>query len=244
VPAPEHQPVVLIAEDDDNDVTMLRRAFHQLSFAGATQFVSDGEQAIAYLAGQGRFGRRAEFPMPDFLLLDLKMPRKNGFDVLAWIRGQPSLAQLRIVVLTTSDDLREVNRAYQLGAASFLVKPVNFTDFKDTVQALTNYWLSHNRAASLMRPDKSHTLQALTDAIRARYAARVLHIENVVVSLLSPDNTSWHHDVHVFHLVGHPRASKCFAWMGEDAEPVTVLESDEITSPQAAVRSFRQRPTA
>jgi CheY-like chemotaxis protein len=148
----DRYPVVLIAEDNPNDLALFRRAFTQLGYAGPLQYVRDGEQAIAYLAGEGKFENRYEFPLPDFLLLDLKMPRKNGFDVLDWIAAQPTLAQLRTVVLTTSDDIRDISRAYQMGAASFLTKPVNFTEFKDTLQALFNYWLELNKNAPLRRP--------------------------------------------------------------------------------------------
>jgi CheY-like chemotaxis protein len=153
VTAQQH-PVVLIAEDNPEDVALFRRAFEQLGYGGALQYVFDGEEAIAYLAGEGKFKNRSEFPLPSFLLLDLKMPRKTGFDVLDWIRSQAALAEMRTVVLTTSDDLREVSRAYQSGAASFLTKPVNFTEFKDTIQALFNYWLALNKAAPMARPGR------------------------------------------------------------------------------------------
>lgn len=152
------QPVVLIAEDSDNDVAMLRRAFRQASVTAPIQYVSDGEQAIAYLHGDGKFARRDEFPLPDLLLVDLKMPRKNGFDVLEWLRDQPSLRHLRVVVLTTSDELRDVNRAYALGAASFLTKPVNFVEFRDTIQAMYNYWVALNRKPEIERPPKRNPL--------------------------------------------------------------------------------------
>ena len=119
----DRQPVVLVAEDRDEDLFMLRRAFQQLGFNMPVQYVRNGEQAIAYIAGEGRFANREEYPLPDLLLLDLKMPRKNGFEVLEWIQAQPTLNHLRTVVLPTSDDLSEVSRAYQLGAASFITSP-------------------------------------------------------------------------------------------------------------------------
>jgi CheY-like chemotaxis protein len=146
------QPVVLIADDSENDVIMLRRAFRLASVVTPVQVVTDGEEAIAYLKGEGKFAHRDEYPLPDLLLLDLKMPRKNGFEVLEWLQGQPTLARLRVVVLTTSEDLRDVNRAYSLGAASFLTKPLDFLEFKDTIQAMTNYWTTLNRAPSIERP--------------------------------------------------------------------------------------------
>ena len=152
------QPIVLIAEDNENDILMLQRAFRQASITAPIQYVSNGEQAIAYLKGEGRFSRRDEFPLPDLLLLDLKMPRKSGFDVLEWLRTQPSLSHLRVVVLTTSEELRDVNRAYALGAASFLTKPVDFVEFKDTIQAMYNYWAAFNRKPKIERPPQWNPL--------------------------------------------------------------------------------------
>ena len=243
MPELEHVPVVLIAEDNDNDVAMLRRALEQLGFAGNVLFVPDGEQAVAYLAGEGRFARRSEFPLPDFLLLDLKMPRKNGFDVLQWIQGQPTLAQLRTVVLTTSDDPEEITRAYLLGAASFLVKPVNFTDFKDTIRALTEYWLFLNKHSLVFRPEKSAARRELAALIHSRHNVRALHVQTVLVSLLGPGPASRPHTVEIFDVIGHPSARKCFAWRGPDAQPVIVLGSSGITSAEKAVRSVYRETT-
>ena len=164
--AEREQPVVLIAEDSENDLLMLRRAFRQASILAPMQHVSDGEQVIAYLKGEGKFGRRDEFPLPDVLLLDLKMPRKNGFEVLEWLRTQPSLRELRVVVLTTSEELRDVNRAYALGAASFLTKPLNFVEFKDTIQAMYNYWMALNRRPRIERPPQFNPLLTSPDEQR------------------------------------------------------------------------------
>ena len=147
-----NQPIVLVAEDRDEDLFMLHRSFQQLGFHTPVQYVRNGEQAIAYLAGEGRFANRLEYPLPSLLLLDLKMPRKNGFQVLEWIQQQPELNTLRTVVLTTSDDIFEVNRAYRLGASSFLTKPLNFTEFRDMIQAVHIYWVALNKAAVISRP--------------------------------------------------------------------------------------------
>lgn len=144
--------MILLADDSENDVEMLRRAFRQAGIVVPMQAVSDGEEAIAYLKGEGRYANREEFPLPDVVLLDLKMPRKDGFDVLVWIRSQPALVQMRVVVLTTSEEIRDVNRAYALGAASFLTKPVDFMEFKDTIQAMHNYWVEINKAPVIARP--------------------------------------------------------------------------------------------
>jgi CheY-like chemotaxis protein len=145
-------PVILVAEDNENDVLMLRRAFQHLSVTAPIQYVDNGEEVIAYLDGTGKFARREEYPLPDILLLDLKMPRKNGFDILTWWRERKDLAAIRVVVLTTSGEIRDVNEAYRLGAASFLVKPVNFDEFRNTLFAMFQYWHTNRRGESSRQP--------------------------------------------------------------------------------------------
>lgn len=144
--------VILLAEDNEDHALLTRRAFKQSGLVNPLFVVEDGEQAIAYLTGEGKFGNRSEYPLPTLLLLDLKMPRKNGFEVLEWLRGQPELAALRVVVLTTSDQIHDVNRAYQLGANSFLTKPVDFRDFVQLSSAIKGYWLWMSRAPEVSRP--------------------------------------------------------------------------------------------
>ena len=134
------QGVILLAEDQEDEVMLLRRAFTKARFLNPLQVVSNGEEAIAYLQGAGKYADRAEYPMPSLLLLDLKMPRKDGFEVLYWIRQHPSLSELRVVVLTASDQIRDVNRAYEMGANSFLIKPVEFGAFVEMTRALKGYW--------------------------------------------------------------------------------------------------------
>src|SRR5262245_35769570 len=138
--------VILLAEDRDDDVLLIRRAFQQSYVTNPIYVVRDGVEAISYLRGEGNYRNREEFPLPDLMLLDLKMPRVDGFEVLKWIREQPSLSSLRVVVLTASEDLRDVNRAYKLGANSFMVKPVDFEDVVHMGQFLTRYWLVLSKA--------------------------------------------------------------------------------------------------
>src|SRR5258705_8683596 len=113
------QAVILLAEDREDDIALIRKAFARAYVLNPLQVVRDGEEAIAYLSGEGKYSNRAEYPLPDLLLLDLKMPRIDGFEVLKWIREQPGLSALRVVVLTSSEDIRDVNVAYRLGANSF-----------------------------------------------------------------------------------------------------------------------------
>ena len=145
------QPVILLAEDSADDVDMFRRAFKQACIEAPLHIVSDGDEAIAYLTGEGKFANRAEFPLPDLFLLDLKMPRKNGFEVLAWLRTHPTLCPLRTVVLTTSEDIKDVTRAYAFGANSFLTKPLDFIEFKNTLQEMFTFFLTRAKTPQVTR---------------------------------------------------------------------------------------------
>ena len=147
-----HQAVILLAEDSEDDVLLIRRAFRQANIINPLQVVRDGEEAIAYLRGDGRYANRAEYPLPELLLLDLKMPGLDGFDVLQWIREQAGLGAMRIVVLSSSEQIRDVNKAYRLGANSFLVKPVDFKDLVELTQAIHGYWLWFSKAPQSFRP--------------------------------------------------------------------------------------------
>ncbi len=133
--------VILIVEDNDDHAFFIQNAFCKARLANPTFRVTNGDEAVEYLLGEGKFANRAEYPLPSLILLDLKMPRRNGFEVLEWLRKQPGLCAIRVVVLTTSDEVREVNRAYELGANSFLVKPLNVADFMQLVQAVNSYWM-------------------------------------------------------------------------------------------------------
>ena len=144
--------VILLAEDDENHVLLFRRAVKKARLQCALQVVSDGEETLAYLKGEGPYANREEYPLPTLLLLDLKMPRKDGFEVLQWLYHQPTLSKLRVVVLTSSDQVWDVNLAYQLGASSFLTKPVHFQEFVAMLDAIQDFWIDKNRPPSASRP--------------------------------------------------------------------------------------------
>jgi len=144
--------VILLADDDERDVELIRRALRECNLVNPLHVVHDGEEAISYLKGEGIYANRAEYPLPELLLLDLKMPRRDGFDVLRWVRRDPGLRNLRIIVLTGSERMSDVNLAYQLGANSFLVKPGDFGQLVKIVQALGGYWLWMSQAPEVTRP--------------------------------------------------------------------------------------------
>lgn len=146
------QDVFLLVEDSEEDVFLLRRVFLKANIINPLQVVRSGQEALAYLGGFGAYANRAEFPLPALVLLDLNMPGVDGFEVLQWIRRQPNLKGLRVVVLTASGAAADINRAYKLGANSFLTKPTDFDRFVEVSQALSGYWLWMSAAPDVSRP--------------------------------------------------------------------------------------------
>jgi DNA-binding response OmpR family regulator len=138
-----HRGVILLAEDREDDVLLVKRAFSRAHIINPICVVRDGEEAIFYLDGEGKYSDRAQYPIPSLLLLDLKMPIKNGFEVIKWARRKPYLQFMRILVLTSSDSLKDVNLAYKLGANSFLVKPLDFENCAE-LGASIREWLGGN----------------------------------------------------------------------------------------------------
>ena len=144
--------VILLVEDSLDDIWAFRRAFHTLPNYYVLQVVESGDDAISYLKGTGPFSNRDEYPLPSLVLLDLKLPGTDGFDVLSWIRSQPEMQTLRVIVLTSSDDLRDVTRAYQMGANSFLTKPLEFMELQEMLKAVGRFWLELSRRPTAERP--------------------------------------------------------------------------------------------
>lgn len=130
---------VLVAEDDPQDAFLLKRAFTRQGIDASVDFVCDGQEAIDYLEGEGSFAGQKK-KLPSLLLLDLKMPRLNGFDVLQWLRGHAGLHRMPVVVLSSSALKRDVNRAYELGANSFIVKPGELTELQGLMECFEKYW--------------------------------------------------------------------------------------------------------
>src|SRR5882724_9054765 len=132
---------ILLAEDDPNDVFFMRRCFEKARLLNPLQVVNDGEQVVQYLLGKGAYADRIQYAFPLLLLLDLRMPRKSGFEVLEWLRQQPGLKRLLTVVLTSSHEGPDINRAYDLGANSYLVKPPGAEALMEMFDRLNSYWM-------------------------------------------------------------------------------------------------------
>lgn len=143
-------PIVLLVDDSADDTLLMRTAFERAGFVQPLRFVSNGEEAIAYLRGDGPYHDRRLFPLPTTLLLDLNMPRKNGFEVLEWLRQQPGLRRLRVYILSASSRAQDIERAYDLGANSYLVKPGNFDGLMVMAKALVA-WLKLSHFAPVLK---------------------------------------------------------------------------------------------
>src|SRR5262245_38831532 len=135
---------ILHVDDDPNGVLLFEHACRKVGLSCQLHAVSDGEEAIAYLQGANHFADRERYPLPNLVVLDLKMPRLTGFDVLTWLRQKEKCHWLPVIVLSSSNHEADVRRAYSLGANSYLVKPVAFDTLVEIVNAIQQYWLKMN----------------------------------------------------------------------------------------------------
>jgi DNA-binding response OmpR family regulator len=132
--------VILLAEDDENDVFLMRRAFKKAGVTNQLLVVRNGKEAIDYLSGQPPFANPATHPRPGLLMLDLKMPLLNGFDVLLWLQKQPNLSRIPVLVFSSSDHEVDRQRVQQLGASDYLVKPHDFRELVKIIGELHSRW--------------------------------------------------------------------------------------------------------
>ena len=140
--APNITPVILVAEDDPNDVLLLKRAFEKAGLGASVLYVSNGLEVIRYLRGEPPFDNRATHPLPDLLLLDLKMPGAGGLDVLAWLSVRKELAGIRVVIFSSCVAPEDSQRAVSLGACSCLTKPLNPLDLLPVLKGARGFELA------------------------------------------------------------------------------------------------------
>jgi len=131
---------ILLVEDNPRDAELIQRAFKQARMANPINIVNDGAEAMDYLSGAGIYADRAQHPLPFLVLLDLNLPKVSGLEVLQWIRTQPALEKLCVVILTSSREPAETERAYALGANSYLHKPGNFEQLVMLMNGLEFHW--------------------------------------------------------------------------------------------------------
>jgi len=146
-------PSILIVDDSSDDFFLLKRAFSKAGVVNPIYWVQSGGEAIQYLNGSGAYTDRDAYPIPSVILLDLSMPDGDGFDVLTWIRNKYPNGGLLVVVLTRVEEIRKINRAYALGANSFLTKPGNAVELQELVNIFSGYWLLNNRGPQPQRSD-------------------------------------------------------------------------------------------
>lgn len=131
---------VLLVEDDLNDIFLVKRAFKKARIPNPLQIVTDGVEAIHYLNGEGKYADRNQFPLPSLIVMDIKMPRKTGFEVLEWIKHDGLMKRIPVVIVSSSDQPGDVNRAYELGANAYMIKPVDFKAVEGLFTSITHYW--------------------------------------------------------------------------------------------------------
>ncbi len=141
---------LLLVEDNPRDVLLFQHAMQKAQLAHPVQVVVDGEAAVEYLEGTGKYADREAFPLPAVMLLDLRLPRRSGFDVLQWLRERPGgLRRLPVVVFTSSSTPNDIDQAYDLGANSYLVKPVQHQELVSILALVAPYWLARNQPPRL-----------------------------------------------------------------------------------------------
>ena len=142
--SPSSRGPILVADDDAHDALLLEITAEKVNLEIPLRTVHDGVEAIDYILGQNAYSDRHAHPFPSILLLDLKMPKMSGFDVLKFIREQPGVRQLPIIIFSSSDDPGDIRRAYEGGANSYLCKPVSNDGLTELVVALRSYWYLFN----------------------------------------------------------------------------------------------------
>ena len=159
---------ILLVEDDENDVFFFQRAMNKAGMTHPLQVVRDGQEAISYLQGGGKFSHRAQVPPPGLILLDLKLPFVMGLDVLKWIRQQSGLAPV-VIILSSSQQEADIAEAYRLGANAYLVKPAETSDLAEMVRAISDFWLRQNTPPPSPRMDRQPEIAKELNSNGARH---------------------------------------------------------------------------
>ena len=148
---------ILLAEDDRNDIQLMRHALARANIPNPVMIVEDGQAVVDYLAGKAAYADRAKFPLPGLMLLDLKMPWMDGFDVLLWLRRHREFDSLPVVVLTSSKLQTDIDRSRQMGVYDYRVKPIGFADLVKLLDDVRHCWLDErfNRFPSVLPAEQS-----------------------------------------------------------------------------------------
>jgi CheY-like chemotaxis protein len=131
---------ILIVEDDPNDVLLLKLALKKNAMEGNVQIVNDGQEAIHYLQGNPPYDDRQKYPFPRLIYTDVKMRRRDGFDMLKWLRDNPDCAVIPVIILSASEQDSDIKKAYELGANAYLVKPSSLNDLAEMIHISMDFW--------------------------------------------------------------------------------------------------------
>jgi CheY-like chemotaxis protein len=131
---------VLLVEDDLNDIFLVKRAFKIAKIENPLQVVTDGLEAVQYLRGEGKYEDRSAHPLPKLIVMDIKMPRQSGFEVLQWVKRDGPLRRIPVIIVSSSDNPTDINRAYELGANAYMIKPVDYREVEHLFSSITHYW--------------------------------------------------------------------------------------------------------
>jgi CheY-like chemotaxis protein len=153
--APAATDIILLVEDNPDDAQLITRAFERVGVENPVRRLRDGEEAMAYLAGIGSYADRVKNPIPAVILLDLNLPKFNGYQLMLWLRTQPEIKRIPVIVLTESNDTVSINRAYDAGANSYLVKPGDPADISRVVELVQSYWIGLNEKPRLVLHGKA-----------------------------------------------------------------------------------------
>jgi len=151
---------ILIVDDDENDIFFAKRAFTEINVHCTFQVLKNGQEAVDYLSGQGPYADRQKFPLPMMILMDLKMPVMDGFQVLEWLRSRPGIKVIPTLVFSSSDIPSDITRAYELGANSFMTKSVTYDGLLLKLQTLSQYWLEHCKHPNVGEADGANSAVA------------------------------------------------------------------------------------
>lgn len=158
---------ILVAEDTEDDALLLERALQRVGLQNPVQVVTDGEELLDYLRGEGRYADRDVYPLPRMLFTDLKMPRVDGFEVLAWIQEHPECAVVPTIVFSNSSNPQDIQRAYELGAHAYLVKPSEVSRLEEMLRVTYEFWATCAKPPLAKTPGVSHWEAAANSTIQS-----------------------------------------------------------------------------
>jgi CheY-like chemotaxis protein len=147
---------IMYVEDEENDVTLLRYALRKAEMELPMRHLSDGASAMEYLSGRGKYRDRLKYPLPDLMLLDIKMPVMDGLSLLKWVRSQPDLACLVVIMLSSSDEESDVRQAYERGANSYVMKSPDLTAQVKMLRSFRDWWCDQNCSVPPKRVQREH----------------------------------------------------------------------------------------